>query len=81
MKNVQASVHQRLLNKAKETGRPFDELLQYYAMERFLFRLSSSDQKGKFFLKGAALLAAWGGEGSRPTRDIDHRYPIPQLNH
>ena len=27
-KNISASVHQRLLNKAKESGRPFNELLQ-----------------------------------------------------
>lgn len=40
LKNVAASVHQRLLNKARETGRPFNELLQYYVMERFLYRLS-----------------------------------------
>ena len=36
LKNIAGSVHQRLLNKAKETDRPFNELLQYYAMERFL---------------------------------------------
>jgi hypothetical protein len=38
-KNVGAAVRQRLLNKARETGRPFNELLQYFAMERFLYRL------------------------------------------
>jgi hypothetical protein len=36
-KNIAASIHQRLLNMAKETGRPFNELLQYYALERFLY--------------------------------------------
>jgi hypothetical protein len=41
-KNVPASVHRRLLNLAREKKRPFHELLQYYAMERFLFRLSES---------------------------------------
>jgi hypothetical protein len=41
-KNIAASVRQRLLNKAKETGRTFSELLQYFAMERFLYRLSKS---------------------------------------
>ncbi len=35
-KNLPASVRQRLTNKAKETNRPFQELLQYFAMERFL---------------------------------------------
>ena len=28
IKNLAASVHQRLLNKAKESSRPFNELLQ-----------------------------------------------------
>ena len=41
-KNITASLRQRLLNKARETGRPFNELLQYFAMERFLYRLSKS---------------------------------------
>lgn len=39
-KNVAASVRQRLLNEARARGRPFNELLQYFAMERFLYRLS-----------------------------------------
>lgn len=40
--NLPASIHQRLLNHAKEQGRPLQELLQYFAIERFLFRLSQS---------------------------------------
>jgi hypothetical protein len=35
-KNIEASVHARLQNHARATKRPFQELLQYYAMERFL---------------------------------------------
>ncbi len=42
LKNIPASVRQRLLNRAKADNRPFNELLQYYAMERFLYRLSTS---------------------------------------
>jgi hypothetical protein len=45
-KNIPASVQQRLLNRAKNDKRPFNELLQYYAMERFLFRLSQSIRQG-----------------------------------
>jgi hypothetical protein len=41
-RNIPASVRQRLLNRAKSDRRPFNELLQYYAMERFLYRLSQS---------------------------------------
>ena len=57
--NIAASVHQRLLNRAKETNRPFNEILQYYSMERFLYRLSKSPYAGKFVLKGALMLVAW----------------------
>lgn len=39
LKNTAASVRQRLLNEAKADNRPFNELLYYYAMERFLYRL------------------------------------------
>lgn len=35
VKNLAASVHGRLMNRARATTRPFQELLQYYAMERF----------------------------------------------
>jgi predicted nucleotidyltransferase component of viral defense system len=70
-KNVGASVRQRLLNKARETGRPFSELLQYFAMERFLYRLSKSEHADKFVLKGALMLTAWNAPLLRPTMDID----------
>ena len=70
-KNVAASVHQRLLNQAQETGRPFDELLQYYAMERFLYRLSQSRYRDSFVLKGALLFRIWADPDTRATRDMD----------
>jgi len=71
MTNVPASVHQRLLNVARDTGRPFNEVLQYFAMERFLYRLSHSPHKGSFVLKGALLFRVWDVPDSRATRDID----------
>jgi Nucleotidyl transferase AbiEii toxin, Type IV TA system len=66
-----ASVRQRLLNHARAQERPFQELLQYYAMERFLYRLSKFRHAETFILKGALLLAAWRAPLSRATRDID----------
>ncbi|MFH1157118.1 MAG: nucleotidyl transferase AbiEii/AbiGii toxin family protein [Pseudomonadota bacterium] len=69
--NIAASVHQRLLNKAKESFRPFNELLQYFAIERFIYRLSKSPHADHFILKGALMLSAWFGPASRPTMDID----------
>jgi predicted nucleotidyltransferase component of viral defense system len=71
VKNMGASVRQRLLNYAKASGRPFAEVLQYYAMERFLYRLSVSPHSNRFLLKGALLLTAWQAPISRPTMDID----------
>lgn len=71
IKNTAASVHQRLLNKAKESSRPFNELLQHFAIERFIYRLSRSPHADRFILKGALMFSAWSGLRSRPTMDID----------
>jgi hypothetical protein len=70
-KNIDASVRQLLLNQARESGRPFGELVQYFAMERFLYRLSKSPHADKFVLKGALMLAVWKAPMSRPTMDVD----------
>ena len=48
-KNLGASIRQRLKNLALERNRPFDEILRYYAMERFLHRLSLSPYAELFF--------------------------------
>src|SRR6056297_924915 len=70
-KRKAASVHQKLLNKARETNRPFNELLQYYAIERFLYRMSRSEYVDQLVLKGALLLRITGISEIRATRDID----------
>ena len=54
---------------AQDTGRPTDELLQLYALEGFLDRLTSSQHAHDLVLKGGVLLAAF--DTRRPTRDID----------
>jgi len=69
--NVAASVRQRLFNNAQQTARPFQEVLQYFAMERFLYRLSKSRHVERFVLKGALMFAVWHAPTSRPTKDID----------
>ncbi len=69
--NLPASVHQRLLNNAQTTGRPFNEVLQRFALERFLYRVGHSPYMRRFVLKGAPMLAAWQVPFARPTRDID----------
>jgi predicted nucleotidyltransferase component of viral defense system len=69
--NVAQSVQQRLLTRAKNEGRPFNELLQHYAIERFLYRLGQSEHAEKLLLKGALLLRVWKIPMARPTMDID----------
>ena len=70
-RDLGASVRQRLLDRSRAQNRPFQELLQYYAMERFLYRLANSAHADRFILKGALLLTAWQAPLSRPTMDID----------
>jgi predicted nucleotidyltransferase component of viral defense system len=70
-KNIAASVHQRLLNEAKKSGRPFVELLQYYAIERFMFRLAQSPFEENYMLKGALMFFVWNTKLLRPTKDVD----------
>lgn len=66
-----ASIRQRLLNIARTSGENFQQLLTRYANERFLYRLSNSQHKDKFLLKGASLFTLWFGVPHRQTRDID----------
>ena len=70
-KNIAASVRQKLFNRARSDQRPFAELLQYYAMERFLYRLSQSAYSQQFILKAALMLRVWQAPEFRPTMDID----------
>lgn len=56
---------------AKATGRSVAEVLQYYAMERFLYRLGVSNHATEFVLKGAMLQRVWDPASYRSTRDID----------
>ena len=71
LKNIGASVHHRLKNASKESGRSFNDLVQYYALERWLYRLSQSEHEKLFVLKGALMLVAWRAPVLRATRDID----------
>jgi predicted nucleotidyltransferase component of viral defense system len=71
VKNMAASVKTRLLAAARKSGKPFQSLLIYYGLERFLFRLSRSPLKEKFILKGGLLLMGMGLPSARTTWDID----------
>jgi predicted nucleotidyltransferase component of viral defense system len=66
-----ASVRARLLDKSKNEGLAFNQMLQRYAMERFLYRLSVSNYAEAFCLKGALLFWVWNLPERRTTLDID----------
>jgi hypothetical protein len=70
-KNVVASVLARLRNNSKSKGAPFQQVLQLYAIERFLYRISKSRHAKSVILKGALLLKTIGIPTARPTLDID----------
>ena len=64
-------VHARLLARAKAHGESYDQALQYFAIERFLYRLSLTEWGERLVVKGAIMLRAWGTPLGRPTRGID----------
>jgi predicted nucleotidyltransferase component of viral defense system len=70
-KDIASSIRARLSNYAQAQGRPFQEVLQYFAIERFLHRLAASPHGENFVLKGGIVFFAWGVPLRRPTRDID----------
>lgn len=70
-RNMGASVRARLLNLAKERNQPNDLLLTRYALERLLYRLSTTKHRERFVLKGAMLMTTWFEDPFRPTRDLD----------
>lgn len=58
-------------NLSKEKSADAQILLRNYMMERFLERISLSEYKDKFILKGGMLVAAMVGLDARSTMDID----------
>ena len=75
VRNIGASVRARLLDRARAEKTDFQILLTRYALERLLYRLSVSDQRERFVLKGAMLLPEDGvafdiaGIEAAPIRD------------
>ncbi len=68
---MDASIKARLKNIAKEYKKTFNLILQLYTQERLLYRLSVSEYKDNFILKGGLFLFSMTGFTGRPTRDID----------
>ena len=70
-KNAVASLLAKLRNHSKSSDVPFQQVLQQYAIERFLYRVSKSKHAQSVVLKGALLLKTIGIPSARPTMDID----------
>lgn len=70
-KNYGKSVRARLVNLMNETGYKYMYLLARYFNERLLYRVSVSQYKDNFLLKGGSLLYALDGLEARPTVDVD----------
>lgn len=58
-------------NKAKKLGIDAQLLLKRYFMEQILARISNSEYKNSFILKGGLLISSMVGISSRTTQDMD----------
>lgn len=65
------SLKAKIRNVAKQKNIPAQVILQNYMFERLLVRLSASEYKEKFVLKGGMLVAAIVGLDNRATMDMD----------
>ena len=65
------SLKAKIRNLAKEKDMSAQVILQNYMFERFLERLSKSNYKNNFILKGGMLIAALVGIDNRSTMDMD----------
>ncbi len=71
IKNLSASVREKLRNIARKHNADFGLILVKYGLERIISRLSRSAYRETFVLKGALLFELWTGQQYRPTRDAD----------
>ena len=65
------SLKAKIRNIAKQKNIPAQVILQNYMFERLMVRLSASEYKEKFVLKGGMLVAAIVGLDNRATMDMD----------
>jgi len=69
--NYAQSIKARLLNMADGDNKKYQQLIVRFFHERLLYRLSKSEFRERFILKGGALLYAFEEFIPRPTLDID----------
>ena len=61
----------KINNYARKYGLPSQVVLQNYMFERFLERLSLSEYRNKFVIKGGILISVLVGLQTRSTMDLD----------
>lgn len=71
IKNNGRSIRAKLLNIAKQEHVFFQTILTRYFQERLLYRMSLTQYKDNFYLKGGVLIYAYEQFAARPTLDID----------
>ena len=79
-KNYGKSVKTRLLNLMNETGYKYMYLLARYFNERLLYRVSVSQYKDNFLLKGGSLLYAMITYFCRKIRRNRFKFVVIQQN-
>ena len=70
-KNSIHSIQRRLLAISRSKKVNHQQTLTLYFIKRFLYRISISDYKNQFVLKGGMFLYAKTDNLNRPTKDID----------
>jgi len=65
------SLKAKIRNIAKEKNISAQAVLQNYLMNRFLYRLSMTEYREKFVLKGGMLISSIVGIEHRSTMDLD----------
>ena len=71
MKNVVASIQDRLRSLSRSEGIELNRVLEDFAIARLFARLSESSYRDQFILKGAQLFVLWADTPHRSTRDAD----------
>lgn len=82
MKNAM-QLKARIKNIAKEKNIAAQLVLQNYMLERFLERVSLSEYKDKYIIKGGFLISSMVGLSSRTTMDMDATikgYPVNEVS-
>ncbi|WP_106496166.1 nucleotidyl transferase AbiEii/AbiGii toxin family protein [Lentibacillus sp. Marseille-P4043] len=68
--NIQSSKEEQLRNVAEQNGEAFDSIVMLYLQERLLQRLSVSEYRNKFLLKGDLFLFSITQFKARPVKEM-----------